>query len=157
MFVKPQYKIPDRIVRSCIKLKKNKSDRVGAITQRGLQRALHHRHWPGLCPLTRRQVPPAQLIVTPRAAHLQGASYQMPRDSISFAPLGLRRAQASLYVGLSATHFDKLVAEGLMPTPRLAGGVKLWLRSELEFALLELEQDSGGHNSCHIGEYDLNI
>ena len=44
-----------------------------------------------------------------------------------------------------------------MPTPRLAGGVKLWLRSELEFALLELEQDSGGHNSCHIGEYDLNI
>ena len=81
----------------------------------------------------------------------------MPRDSLSFAPSGLRRAQASFYVGLSATHFDKLVAEGLMPTPRLAGGVKLWLRSELEFALLELEQDEGGHNSCRNGEFDLNI
>jgi len=44
-----------------------------------------------------------------------------------------------------------------MPTPRLAGGVKLWLRSELEFALLELEQDEGGHNSCRNGEFDLNI
>jgi|MGYP000209281520 hypothetical protein len=79
----------------------------------------------------------------------------MPRDSIFITPSGLRRVQASLFVGLSATHFDKLVANGLMPTPRLAGGVKLWLRSELEFSLLELEQDKGGHNSC--GEYDLNI
>ena len=82
----------------------------------------------------------------------------MPKDN--FYPTysaAMRRAHAALHIGISATHFDKLVNAGIMPAPRLAGGVKLWLRSELEFALLELEQDERGNNSCLHGEYDLNI
>ena len=80
----------------------------------------------------------------------------MPRDSIFITPLGLRRGQASLFVGISAAHFDKLVDDGLMPSPRIAAGVKIWLRSELEYALLELEQDQRGSVQCK-SEYTLNI
>ncbi len=54
------------------------------------------------------------------------------------------------------THFDKLVIDGLMPAPRIAAGVKIWLRSELEYALLELEQDQRGTVQCQ-SEYTLNI
>ena len=78
----------------------------------------------------------------------------MPLDNVFIIPEGMRRAQAATHVGISATHFDKLVDDGLMPAPRIAG-VKIWLRSELEYALLELEQDQRGTVSC--GEYDLNI
>jgi len=80
----------------------------------------------------------------------------MPKDSIFITPSGLRRGQASLFVGISAAHFDKLVIDGLMPAPRIAAGVKIWLRSELEYALLELEQDQRGSVQCK-SEYTLNI
>jgi len=80
----------------------------------------------------------------------------MPKDSIFITPSGLRRVQASLFVGISAAHFDKLVDDGLMPAPRIAAGVKIWLRSELEYALLELEQDQRGTVQCQ-SEYTLNI
>lgn len=79
----------------------------------------------------------------------------MPLDNVFTIPEGMRRAQAATHVGISAAHFDKLVTDGLMPAPRIAAGVKIWLRSELEYAPLELEQDQWGTVSC--GECDLNI
>jgi hypothetical protein len=80
----------------------------------------------------------------------------MPLDNQFIIPEGMRRAQAATHVGISAAHFDKLVIDGLMPSPRIAAGVKIWLRSELEYALLELEQDQRGSVQCQ-SEYTLNI
>ena len=50
------------------------------------------------------------------------------------APFALRRPHAAAHVGCSVVHFDKLV--GVMPRARVIDGVKVWLRPELEEALL---------------------
>lgn len=51
-------------------------------------------------------------------------------------PFALRRPHAAAHVGCSVGHFDKLVDAGTMPRPRIMDGVKVWLRPELEEALL---------------------
>lgn len=53
-------------------------------------------------------------------------------------PASLRREDAARYCGCSATHFDGLVRQAIMPLPRDLAGVKVWLRSELDDALLGL-------------------
>ena len=50
-------------------------------------------------------------------------------------PVGLRRADAAAYVGLSAGTFDKAVDLGAMPQPVDIAGVKVWSRRALERAL----------------------
>ena len=51
---------------------------------------------------------------------------------------GLNRQEAAAYVGVSATKFDELVRTGTMPQPRLIGRRKVWIRTELEAALISL-------------------
>ncbi|WP_198672381.1 helix-turn-helix transcriptional regulator [Pseudogemmobacter bohemicus] len=69
-------------------------------------------------------------------------------------PGSLRREDAARYCGCSPAHFDKLVREGIMPEARNLGGVKVWLREELEQAMYALPVfgrapgDAGGGNSC---------
>lgn len=66
------------------------------------------------------------------------------------APTGLRRVDAARHCGISAGHFDKLVREGVMPTPRDLLGVKVWVRQELDevlFGLVEIGSEGGG-TSC---------
>lgn len=65
----------------------------------------------------------------------------------------MRRGAAAAHLGISPSHFDKLVREKIMPEPRIAGSVKLWIREELETALLEMPTE--GVTPC--GEYDLKI
>lgn len=73
-----------------------------------------------------------------------GAS--MPRPQVSFPPplrrqkneawpRGLRRADASHYVGVSPSQFDKWVEVGTMPKPTKKGGIVLWDRFALDMAL----------------------
>lgn len=66
------------------------------------------------------------------------------------APTGLRRVDAARHCGVSAGHFDKLVRDGIVPAPRDALGVKLWLRQELDEALFGLaaQGSEGGGTSC---------
>lgn len=66
------------------------------------------------------------------------------------APTGLRRVDAARHCGVSAGHFDKLVASGLMPEARDLLGVKVWLRQELDEALFSLavQGNRGGGTSC---------
>jgi predicted DNA-binding transcriptional regulator AlpA len=52
---------------------------------------------------------------------------------------GLRRDRAALYVGVSATKFDDLVARGIMPKPRRIDGCVIWLRDSLDAALFALD------------------
>lgn len=47
-------------------------------------------------------------------------------------PRGLQREIAARYVGVSATKFDELVADGRMPTARRIDGRKVWDRRELD-------------------------
>jgi hypothetical protein len=39
---------------------------------------------------------------------------------------GFDRKEAASYVGVSTTHFDKLVRQGIMPQPNLLLGRKVW-------------------------------
>lgn len=56
----------------------------------------------------------------------------------SLAPLGLTRAQAAEFIGVGVTTFDEMVADGLMPAPRLARSCVRWDRRLLELAFAEL-------------------
>ena len=54
-------------------------------------------------------------------------------------PTGLRRNDAALHCGISPGFFDKLVTEGVLPPPRCLGTkVKIWMRQELDHALMSL-------------------
>lgn len=55
--------------------------------------------------------------------------------------IGLGRLEAAGAIGVSATHFDKLVSDGAMPKPRLAGGRKIWSVDELRAALHALPRE----------------
>ena len=68
------------------------------------------------------------------------------------APTGLRRVDAARHGGVSAGHFDKLVRDGVVPSPRDLQGVKVWLRQELDEALFSLaaQGSEGGGTSCDV-------
>ncbi|MBZ9818928.1 hypothetical protein [Mesorhizobium sp. CA4] len=44
----------------------------------------------------------------------------------SLPPVGISREQAAAYIGVSATLFDRLIAEGLMPDARILRGRLVW-------------------------------
>lgn len=72
----------------------------------------------------------------------------------------VRRNVAAKYIGVSAAHFDKLVAENVMPRPKNALGVKLWLIDELNDSLAELSLASpsaAGSGPCKQDEFALKI
>ena len=59
-------------------------------------------------------------------------------------PSGLRRGLAAGYVGCSVNYFYQMVREGVLPPGRRMGGVRVWLRPELDIALAELPADLDG-------------
>ncbi len=56
-------------------------------------------------------------------------------------PKGLSREAAALYIGVSATKFAELVADGRMPKPRRIDRRRIWDRDELDAAFAELPRD----------------
>lgn len=60
----------------------------------------------------------------------------------SLPPRGLSRQQAAEYVGVSPSHFDKLIRDRLMPPPKRLGGRVIWDRKQLDGALDALDADS---------------
>jgi predicted DNA-binding transcriptional regulator AlpA len=52
----------------------------------------------------------------------------------TFAPRGLRRENAALYVGVSPSKFDELVHDGRMPKPKRVDGCVVWDRVSLDIA-----------------------
>lgn len=67
-------------------------------------------------------------------------------------PAGLRRVPAATHCGVSPVHFEKMIDEGLLPPPRKLGGVKVWLRQELDEAMQALPAvcDEFGENTCDL-------
>lgn len=55
-------------------------------------------------------------------------------------PIGINRAQAAEFIGISPSYFDQLVASGAMPQPRRAGSRTIWDVSELAQAFRALPQ-----------------
>ena len=60
-----------------------------------------------------------------------------PAGVVRFA---MSRVEAAFMAGVSTGSFDKMVAEGVLPQPRIWGARKLWLKPELELALLDLPE-----------------
>ena len=56
----------------------------------------------------------------------------------SLAPRGLSRVQAAAYVGISPSLFDRLVADGRMPPPKVIESRRVWDRFQLDAAFSAL-------------------
>lgn len=66
-------------------------------------------------------------------------------------PRGMRRDDASAYLGISPSKFDDWVFRGIMPGPKRQDGVRVWDRLQLDLAFESLpdepqeEADSWAH------------
>lgn len=62
---------------------------------------------------------------------------------------GLSRAEAAMYIGISASKFDELVRDGRLPGPKRIDGRKLWdvLALDLAFNSFPDDNDQGSGNS----------
>jgi predicted DNA-binding transcriptional regulator AlpA len=63
-------------------------------------------------------------------------------DPIAYAPRGLSRNEAARYVGVGATKFDEMVADGRMPRPKRVDGRVIWDRLRVEAAFSDLPEDT---------------
>ena len=65
------------------------------------------------------------------------------RDALppNLAPRGLSRIEAAAYIGIGTSKFDELVADGLMPRPKLIGKRKTWDRYALDAAYADLPNE----------------
>ncbi len=63
----------------------------------------------------------------------------------SLAPRGLSRVQGAAYVGVGASLFDEMVADGRMPNPKRINARNVWDRVQLDEAFAALP-DSNGAN-----------
>jgi excisionase family DNA binding protein len=61
-------------------------------------------------------------------------------------PRGLSRSQAAEYVGVGATKFDEMVADGRMPKPKRIDGRTVWDRIKLDEAFALLDEDGAAAN-----------
>ena len=68
----------------------------------------------------------------------------MPRKPsslpVSLPPIGLSREEAAEFVGVGATKFDAMVADGRMPRPKQIDSRRVWSRTALEKAFARLPE-----------------
>lgn len=71
----------------------------------------------------------------------------MPAKAVIAGRLPVRRGldenEAAIYLSLSPSFFRRLVAEKLMPRPRVAGGRRIWDVDELDLAFKALPREGG--------------
>ena len=63
-------------------------------------------------------------------------------DSLAYPPRGLSRDEAARYVGVGATKFEEMVADGRMPRPKRVDGRVIWDRLRIEAAFSDLPEDN---------------
>ena len=64
-----------------------------------------------------------------------------PSQSRPVPRRGLSRTEAALYLGISPSKFDELVADGRVSRPRLIDKRKVWDVFELDLAFEEMPRD----------------
>ncbi|MGE0340301.1 MAG: hypothetical protein AB7O79_10540 [Xanthobacteraceae bacterium] len=71
-----------------------------------------------------------------------------PRDILprSLPPRGICREEAAAYVGVGATKFDQIVADGRMPPAKQIDGRKVWDVQKLDRAFDALPDDEEAGN-----------
>jgi predicted DNA-binding transcriptional regulator AlpA len=60
---------------------------------------------------------------------------------------GLSREEAAMYIGISPSKFDELVADGSMPPPVRIGSRKIWDIRQLDLAFDALAMENAAPNS----------
>lgn len=60
---------------------------------------------------------------------------------------GLSREEAAMYIGIGATKFDEMLADGRMPPPRRIDGRKVWDVRELDLAFDALPVETAGNGT----------
>lgn len=68
----------------------------------------------------------------------------------SLPPIGVSRQEAAAYIGVSATLFDRLVVDGLMPDARMIYGRRIWDVAEVTQAFRALPHRSEPIGSTHV-------
>ncbi len=68
----------------------------------------------------------------------------------SLPPRGLSREEAAAYIGIGATKFDEMVADGRMPGAKRIDSRKVWDRHRLDSAFAALPTDGGDDSSEDI-------
>ncbi len=61
-------------------------------------------------------------------------------DSTAYPPRGLNRIEAARWIGVGATKFDEMVADGRMPRPKKIDGRMVWDRLALDAAFSDLPE-----------------
>jgi hypothetical protein len=56
---------------------------------------------------------------------------------------GLSEVEAAIYLSLSPSFFRRLVDQGVMPRPRIAGARRVWDVEELDLAFKALPREGG--------------
>lgn len=62
------------------------------------------------------------------------------RAEPQWLPRGFREPDAARYLGISRSHFQKWVREGVMPGPKKYGGIVVWDRHKLDDAFNALPE-----------------
>lgn len=62
-------------------------------------------------------------------------------DPVAYAPRGMSRDEAARWIGVGATKFDEMVADGRMPRPKRVDGRVVWDRLKLDMAFSDLPED----------------
>lgn len=68
-------------------------------------------------------------------------------DSRPVPRRGLSREEAAMYIGIGATKFDEMLADGRMPPPRRIDGRKVWDVRELDLAFDALPVETTGNGT----------
>jgi hypothetical protein len=66
-------------------------------------------------------------------------------------PIGISRQEAAAYIGVSATLFDRLVVDGLMPDARMIYGRRVWDVAEVASAFRSLPHRSESVTAPNTG------
>lgn len=68
----------------------------------------------------------------------------------SLPPRGLSREEAAAYIGIGATKFDELVADGRMPPAKRIDGRRVWDRHRVDSAFAALPTEDGDESAEDI-------
>lgn len=74
----------------------------------------------------------------------EGGTVKRPASILpdNLAPIGVSREQAAEFIGIGATLFDRLIADGRMPDARMLNGRLVWDVAEVAAAFRSLPHRS---------------